>query len=101
MRNAQSTKCGMRNSECGMYRGGREASEPSLQFRIPHSEFRIGFHIPHSCDNFHNLLTGTPWPPIPSYDPASSKKSFSRKSRRPIRSEEHTSELQSPMYLVC
>jgi len=50
----------MRNSECGMYSGGREASKPSLQFRIPHSEFRIGFHIPHSCDNFHKLLTGIP-----------------------------------------
>src|SRR5256886_165850 len=60
MRTAQSTKCGMRNSECGMYSGGREASKPSLQFRIPHSEFRIGFHIPHSCDNFHKLLTGIP-----------------------------------------
>src|SRR6266516_4700167 len=60
VRNAQSAKCGMRNSECGIYRGGREASECSLQFRVPHSEFRIGFHIPHSCDNFHNLLTGIP-----------------------------------------
>src|SRR5437773_2462358 len=50
----------MRNAECGIYRGGREASEPSLQFRVPHSEFRIGFHIPHSCDNFHNLPNGAP-----------------------------------------
>src|SRR5438445_9008085 len=31
----------MRNSECGMERGGRDASDRALPFRIPHSAFHI------------------------------------------------------------
>src|SRR2546430_1934430 len=128
MRTAQSTKCGMRNSECGMYSGGREASKPSLQFRIPHSEFRIGFHIPHSCDNFHKLLTGIPMATDSILRPGELKEILLKEIQaadlaeidvREVgtalevkdgiariygltsRSEEHTSELQSQSNLVC
>src|SRR5437879_7645694 len=31
----------MRNSECGMERGGRDANDRALPFRIPHSAFHI------------------------------------------------------------
>src|SRR5687767_9989184 len=36
-------ECGMRNSECGMYVKGRSESKLPVQFRIPHSPFRISF----------------------------------------------------------
>src|SRR5437762_9739598 len=42
-----------------------------------------------------------PWFPAPQVCSASSQASSSRSDRKRHRSEEHTSELQSPMYLVC
>src|SRR5437879_7970893 len=51
-------------------------------------------HSPHSC-----------WPsrpdPAPPRPPCSCGGSWWGTASPPIRSEEHTSELQSPMYLVC
>src|SRR5207244_829340 len=41
MRNVLNAECGMRNAECKGKR--REANDPSLKFRTPHSEFRIGW----------------------------------------------------------
>ena len=41
MRNVLNAECGMRNAECKGKR--REANDPSLKFRTPHSAFRIGW----------------------------------------------------------
>jgi len=41
VRNVLNAECGMRNAECKGKR--REANDPSLKFRIPHSAFRIGW----------------------------------------------------------
>src|SRR3989475_6541856 len=41
VRNVLNAECGMRNAECKGKR--REANDPSLKFRTPHSAFRIGW----------------------------------------------------------
>src|SRR5256885_13993101 len=41
MRNVPNAECGVRNAECKGKR--REANDPSLKFRTPHSAFRIGW----------------------------------------------------------
>src|SRR6266576_3979637 len=43
MRNLPNAECGMGNAECKGRR--REANDPSLKFRNPHSAFRIGWGI--------------------------------------------------------
>src|SRR5256885_6890264 len=90
----------MRNSECGM----RNCSEGSLASRpplyIPHSEFRI----PHLVDWAFRISYPRPRPS--SYESLKHasrphRPQFLRRRSRHTRSEEHTSELQSPCNLVC
>src|SRR5437879_7942178 len=102
----------MRNAECGMnrasvaLRGQPCGSDCPRQFRIPHSALRIGVH------SYLNASTGSSLAAlaagaIPKTSPtvidtivaiaALHTGTVVLKSR----SEEHTSELQSPMYLVC
>src|SRR5437879_9223165 len=97
MRNA---KCGMRNCSAEVEPGMRPVEPmPALQFRIPHSALRIKWLIlaEHTLGPPAESIPGTGCscsllpPPCSLYSACS-----------PLpRSEEHTSELQSPMYLVC
>src|SRR5437762_9128900 len=59
-----------------------------------HSCGNIGSRVAHKWQRAFNAR-------IVAYDPYVADLPFERKSRLEDRSEEHTSELQSPMYLVC
>src|SRR5437879_13666274 len=51
----------MRNSECGMERGGRDASDRALPFRIPHSAFHIRCGAVIDLSGKRAFVTGGGW----------------------------------------